>query len=85
MNELCGKGAGELAGMIARGEVTSAEVVEAHLARVAEVNPDLNAVTVTLADEARAAAAEVVAQAERRHPGADVRDHVDQAFARPGG
>ena len=59
MDELCGKGAGELAGMIARGEVTSTEVVEAHLARIADVNPDLNAVTVTLADEARAAAAAV--------------------------
>jgi amidase len=59
MNELCGKGAGELAGMIASGEVTSTEVVEAHLDRIEEVNPDLNAVTVTLADEARAAAAAV--------------------------
>ena len=56
MNELCGKGAGELAGLIATGEVTSSEVLEAHMARIAEVNPDLNAVTVTLADEARAAA-----------------------------
>ena len=59
MNELCSKGAGELAGMIASGEVTSTEVVDAHLARIEEVNPDLNAVTVTLADEARAAAAAV--------------------------
>ncbi len=59
MDELYGKGAGELAGMIASGKVTSAEVVDAHLARIDEVNPDLNAVTVTLADEARAAAAKV--------------------------
>jgi amidase len=59
MNELCGKGAGDLARMIATGEVTSTEVIEAHLARIADVNPDLNAVTVTLADEARAAAADV--------------------------
>ncbi|MGZ6671048.1 MAG: amidase [Solirubrobacteraceae bacterium] len=59
MNELCTKGAGELAGMIAAGEATSAEVVDAHLARIEEVNPDVNAVTVTLADEARAAAAAV--------------------------
>jgi hypothetical protein len=28
MNDLCTKGAGELAGMIASGEVTSAEVVD---------------------------------------------------------
>ncbi|MDP9327813.1 MAG: amidase family protein, partial [Actinomycetota bacterium] len=59
MNELNRKGEGELAGMIASREVTSAEVVEVHLARIEEVNPDLNAVTVTLADEARAAAAAV--------------------------
>lgn len=59
MNELCTKGARELAGMIAAGEATSAEVVDAHLARIEEVNPDVNAVTVTLADGARAAAAAV--------------------------
>lgn len=59
MNELCTKGARELAGMIAAGEATSAEVVDAHLARIEEINPDVNAVTVTLADEARAAAAAV--------------------------
>ncbi len=59
MNELHSKGAKELAGMIAGGDITSSEVIEAHLARIDEVNPDLNAVTVTLADDARAAAAEV--------------------------
>jgi amidase len=59
MNELCTKGAGELAGMIASGAITSSEVIEAHLARIKEVNPDLNAATATLADEARAAAAAV--------------------------
>lgn len=45
--------------MIAAGTVTSAEVVDAFLARVAEVNPAINAVTVTLAEEARSAAAVV--------------------------
>ena len=59
MNELCTKGAGELARLIASGKVKSAEVVDAYLARIKEVNPDVNAVTVTLADEARAAAAAV--------------------------
>ena len=58
MTELWRRTAGELAGMIARGEVSSAEVVEAHLARIAEVNPRLNAVVRVLADEARAGAAE---------------------------
>src|SRR5438477_8094186 len=59
MNELCTKGAGELAGIIALGAVSSSEVIEAHLARIEEVNPDLNAATATLADEAREAAAAV--------------------------
>src|SRR5439155_3736167 len=59
MNELNAKGAGELARLIATGEVTSAEDVEPRLARIADVNRDVNAVTVTLADEARAAAANV--------------------------
>jgi len=59
MNELCTKGAGELAAMIRTHRVTSREVVDAYLARIEEVNPSVNAVTVTLADEARAAAASV--------------------------
>src|ERR671937_3040808 len=45
--------------MIASGAVTSSEVIEAHLARIEEVNPELNAVTATLADEAREAAVAV--------------------------
>ena len=59
MNELCTRGAGELAAMIRAGQVSSTEVVDAHLARIAEVNPDVNAVTTTLADRARADAANV--------------------------
>jgi amidase len=50
-------GAGELAAMIAGGQVSSSEVVEAHLARIDAVNPALNALTQILSDEARAAAA----------------------------
>jgi amidase len=59
MSELCTKGAGELAAMIRAHRVTSREVVDAYLARIEEVNPSVKAVTVTLADEARAAAAVV--------------------------
>jgi Asp-tRNA(Asn)/Glu-tRNA(Gln) amidotransferase A subunit family amidase len=44
VNDLCSKGAKELAGMIASGETTSAQAVDAHLARIEEVNADLNAV-----------------------------------------
>src|SRR5262245_65225643 len=59
MNELCTKGAVELARMIRSRQTTSTEVVEAYLARIEEVNSIVNAVTVVLADEARAAAATV--------------------------
>ena len=56
MNELCARSATDLAQMIRQGEVSSREVVEAHLARIDEVNGYVNAVTATLADTARAAA-----------------------------
>ncbi len=48
--------AGELAAAIRRGEVSSVDVVESHLARVEALNGHLNAVVRVLADEARAAA-----------------------------
>ncbi|MFI5734940.1 amidase [Kribbella sp. NPDC051587] len=57
MSELWRLRAGELAARIAGKEVTSVEVVEAHLERIAEVDPQVNAVVRVLADEARAAAA----------------------------
>jgi len=49
-------GAGQLAEMIATKQVTSAEVIESHLARIEEVNGYLNAIVRVLADEARTAA-----------------------------
>ncbi len=55
-NELWRRGAGELAGLIRAGDVSSREVIDAHLDRIAEVNPQLNAVVRVLADEARAGA-----------------------------
>ena len=48
--------AGDLAAAIRRGDVSSLEVIESHLARVDAVNGHLNAVVRVLADEARAAA-----------------------------
>ena len=56
MTELSRLGAEELAGRIRVGEVSSREVVEAHLRRIEQVNPRLNAVTVVLAESALAAA-----------------------------
>jgi amidase len=57
MSEIWQLSATELAQRIARRELSSAEVVDAHLARIDAVNPALNAVVRVLADEARAAAA----------------------------
>lgn len=51
-------GALELAALIAKGEVSSSEVVQAHLDRIDEVNPALNAVVRRLDDAALAAAAD---------------------------
>ncbi len=56
MGELWGKGAVELAAMIRGGEVSSREVVQAHLDRVQAVNPSLNAIVRLLPDQALQAA-----------------------------
>lgn len=56
MTELWKFGALELADKIRAKEVSSREVLEAHLDRVAQVNPDLNAIVRLLTDEARDAA-----------------------------
>ena len=55
-DELWRRGALELAGMIARKEVSSREVVTAHLARIDEVNPYLNAIVRRWDTDALAAA-----------------------------
>jgi amidase len=57
MSEIWQLSATELAQRIARRELSSVEVVDAHLARIDAVNPALNAVVRVLADVARAAAA----------------------------
>ncbi len=54
--ELWRLGASDLARLIRDREVTSREVVTAHLKRIAAVNPAINAVTVTLTDSALEAA-----------------------------
>jgi len=56
MNELWRQSATDLAKRIASRRISSAEVVEAHLARIGAVNPRVNAVVRLLASEARAAA-----------------------------
>jgi amidase len=56
MNELWQLSATELAQRIASRQLSSVEVVDAHLSRIDAVNPALNAVVRVLADEARASA-----------------------------
>ncbi len=52
MNELNSKSASELAQLIQSKEVSSREVVQAHLDRIKEVNPEINAVTIVLEESA---------------------------------
>lgn len=56
MSPLVQSSALELARHIARRDVSCAEVIEAHLRRIEEVNPHCNAIVRLMADEARAAA-----------------------------
>lgn len=56
MSELWRKSALELAAMIRARQVSSREVVQAHLDRVAKVNPDVNAIVRLLTEQALAAA-----------------------------
>jgi amidase len=56
VSELWIRTANELARLIAGREVSSREVIDAHLARIEAVNPCLNAVVRVMADEARQAA-----------------------------
>ena len=55
-SELWRRSACELAASIRSGQVSSREVLEAHLARIEAVNPIVNAITEVLVAEARAAA-----------------------------
>ena len=56
MTELFEHSATDLAAMIRARQVSSREVVEAHLGRIEAINPTLNAITVVLAEQALAAA-----------------------------
>ncbi len=59
MNELCKKSATELATGVANKTFSAREVADAHLQRIAEVNPDLNAVVLVLEEMAHSAAEQV--------------------------
>lgn len=83
MTELWQRTALDLAALIADGDVSSREVVDAHLDRVSQVNDRLNAVTVDLTDEARRDAdAADRASADERGPfhgvPMTIKENVDQ-------
>ncbi|MFK4807979.1 amidase [Microbacterium sp. ZW CA_36] len=60
----------EIAAAVRAGELSALETVEAHLERIAAVDPDVNALTVVFGERAREAAAEVdAALAAGRDPG----------------
>jgi amidase len=85
-NRLCALPAAELARRIAQREVTARQAVEAHLGRINEVNPTVNAVTAVLADSALDEAARIdgaVADGESLGPLAGVpftiKENIDVA------
>ena len=85
MSELWRRTAGELAALIRTGEVSSREVVQAHLDRIEDVNPVVNAVTVTLVESALTAAdAADAASNDDRGPlhGVPAREHQALGDAR---
>jgi fatty acid amide hydrolase len=62
------RSAGKLAALIARGEVSAVEAVEAHIQRIEQVNPKLNAVVVKRYDAARAEAHQADERRARGEP-----------------
>lgn len=62
MDDLWQQSAITLARRIAAREISSVEVIEAHLSRIEAVNPALNAIVRVLADDARAGAAQADAK-----------------------
>jgi 1-carboxybiuret hydrolase len=57
----------EIAATVARGEASAGEIVDAALARIAKLNPALNAFTAVTAERARARAKAVDAAPDRSH------------------
>jgi hypothetical protein len=65
-SELCAMSAVELAARIARKQVSSREVMTAHLAQIERLNPKVNAIVTLGADQAMTAAAKADEAAVRR-------------------
>jgi amidase len=58
MTELWERSAQELAALIASKQISSTEIIDAHLSRIEAVNPKVSAIVRVMADQARSAAAE---------------------------
>ena len=56
MSEITGLGAAQMGRLVVQGELSSTEIVEAHLRRIHAINPAINAITDLQADRARRAA-----------------------------
>ena len=67
-SDLCFRSAADLARAIEARELTAVEVMEAHLARIARVNPTLNAIVTLLPDAARRGAEAADAALARGEP-----------------
>jgi len=68
MNAIISLTAGEIAYKVKAGELSASEVVEAHIARIEEVNPRLNAVVVPRFEQARQEAAAADVSRQRGEP-----------------
>ena len=70
MDKLCKKSASELAELVRSKEASSKEIVEAHFNRIKEVNPGINAITLTLEESALKMAdeADSAGEEERKRP-----------------
>ena len=66
--ELCEMSAVELAGRLARKDVSAREVMSAHLARIERVNPTVNAIVTLVAEQAMAGAVKADDAIMRRDP-----------------
>jgi fatty acid amide hydrolase len=60
--------AGELAALVRSGEASAREIVDAHIARIEQVDPLINALVLRTFDEARANADQIDAERQRGEP-----------------
>src|SRR4051812_45790363 len=67
-DSVCDMSAVELAGRLARKQVSAREVMSAHLARIEHINPAVNAIVTVVADRAMADAARADAAIVRHGP-----------------